>query len=81
LRQQIAELEAAPPQQAARETVRGFFARIGARRPNERVEIAAQRGSSLAALFGSAQPDANDVSAAQRLSGAFGTSQSGASHS
>jgi tetratricopeptide (TPR) repeat protein len=81
LRQKIAELEAAPPQQAARETVRGFFARIGARRPNERVEIAAQRESSLAALFGSAQPDANDVSAAQRLSGAFGTSQSGASHS
>lgn len=81
LRRKIAELEAAPPQQPVRETVRAFFARIGARRPNEKVEIAAQRGSSLAALFGSATPDASDVSAAQRLSGAFGNPQSGASRS
>ena len=81
LRQKIAELEAASKQQASGETVRAFFARIGARRPDEKVEIAAQHGSSLAALFGSARQDANDVSAAQRLSGAFGHPQSGASHS
>ncbi|MES2357088.1 MAG: tetratricopeptide repeat protein [Gemmatimonadota bacterium] len=81
LRRKITELEAASTQQAPRETVRAFFARIGARRPNEKVEIAAQHGSSLAALFGSALQDANDVSAAQRLSGAFGNPQSGASHS
>jgi len=81
LRQKIAELEAASTQQAPRETVRAFFARIGARRPNKKVEMAAQHGSSLAALFGSARQDANDVSAAQRLSGAFGNPQSGASHS
>ncbi len=81
LRQKIAELEAAPAQPPGRETVRAFFARIGARRPNEKVEIAAQHGSSLAALFGSAEQDASDVSAAQRLSGAFGNPQSAASHS
>jgi tetratricopeptide (TPR) repeat protein len=77
LRQKIAELEAAPPE-SAHETVRAFFARIGARRPSEKVEMAAQRGSSLAALFGAATPDASDVSAAQRLSGAFGNAQSAA---
>lgn len=81
LRQKIAELEAAPPAQPARESVRAFFARIGARRPNERVEMAAERGSSLGALFGSGEQDAGDVSAAQRLSGAFGNPQSGASRS
>ena len=81
LRQKIAELEAASKQQASGETVRAFFARIGARRPDEKVEIAAQHGSSLAALFGSARQDANDVSAARRLAGAFGHPQSGASHS
>jgi len=81
LRKKIAELEAASQRQPAGETVRAFFARIGARRPNEKVEIADQHGSSLAALFGSARPDADDVSAAQRLSGAFGNPQSAASHS
>mgnify|MGYP001556625094 CR=1 FL=1 len=81
LRQKIAELEAAPLAQPVLESVRAFFARIGARRPNERVEMAAQRGSSLGALFGSAQPDAADLGAAQRLSGAFGNPQSGASRS
>lgn len=81
LRQKIAELESAASPSAKHETVRAFFARIGARRPNQTVEIADQHGSSLSALFGSAPADANDLSAAQRLSGAFGKAQSAATHS
>lgn len=81
LRQRIAEIESDQPAQAAGETVRAFFARIGARRPNERVQFAADRDSALSALFEFAEPDAGDLSAAQRVSGAFGSSRSSDSHS
>ena len=81
LRQRVAELEAEQSAAATGETVRAFFARIGAKRSAERVELAVDRNSPLAALFGSGPPDAGDLSAAQRLSGAFGTSRSSDSHS
>ncbi|MEO7218485.1 MAG: hypothetical protein ABI026_09850, partial [Gemmatimonadaceae bacterium] len=85
LHKRILELEAeeraATPETGPRETVREFFARIGAVIPNERVELAADRGSQLSELFASAQPDAGDVSAAQRLSGAFGDGRTGSSRS
>ena len=81
LQKRIADLEAARTSSSAGETVRAFFARIGARRPTERVELAADRSSPLAALFGSSAPDAGDVAAAQRLSGAFGNPRSGDSQS
>lgn len=77
LQQRIAELEAGKAAHETGETVRAFFARIGARRPEERVEIAADRKSPLSALFGSSKPDATDLNAAQRLSGAFGNLRSG----
>ncbi|HEY8309839.1 MAG TPA: hypothetical protein VIG47_04750, partial [Gemmatimonadaceae bacterium] len=63
------------------ETVRDFFARVGARKANERVVLAADRTSKLSALFGSAHPTADDLAAAQRLSAAFGDPQSRASGS
>jgi tetratricopeptide (TPR) repeat protein len=52
----IAELEADGSPHKARETVRGFFARIGQRRPNERVELAAERAESANPA---ANPEAN----------------------
>ena len=86
LRQRIAEIESVEHEHHAAgagdgETVRTFFARIGAKRPNERVERAAERGSSLGALFGSAPANPSDLGAAQRLSGAFGNPGSSDSHS
>lgn len=81
LRQRIAEIESQDTARPAGETVRAFFARIGAKRPNERVELAADRTTPLSALFGSGTPDAGDLSAAQRLSGAFGNPRHGDSHS
>lgn len=81
LHQKIAEIEAKQSVTGKRESVRQFFARIGAVRPHERVEMAAQRQSSLGALLGSANFDASDLSAAQRLSGAFGSPPAGASRS
>lgn len=81
LRQRIAEIESAASGADTRETVREFFARIGTKRPNERVELAVDRASPLSALLGSGQPDADDLSAAQRLSGAFGNPRSSDSHS
>ncbi len=81
LRQRIAEIESQDTARSTGETVRAFFARIGAKRPNERVELAADRTTPLSALFGSGTPDAGDLSAAQRLSGAFGNPRHGDSHS
>lgn len=81
LRQRITDLEARQSAAPAGETVRAFFVRIGAVRPNERVELAADRASPLSALFGSAQPSADDLTAAHRLSGAFGDSRARASRS
>jgi tetratricopeptide (TPR) repeat protein len=81
IHRRIAELEAEKPAAVAGETVRAFFARIGTRTPNERVELAAGRGSQLSELFASSQPDARDIGAAQRLSGAFGDPRSGSSQS
>lgn len=81
LHKRIAEIEADNAVPSAGETVRAFFARIGARSPNERVELAADRDSSLSALFGSTQPNAGDVSAAERLSGAFGNPRTADSQS
>lgn len=81
LHQKIAEIESRHSVSTSNETIRAFFARIGARRPNERVEMAAARDSSLSAFFGSAKSDASDLSAAQRLSGAFGNPRSSDSHS
>jgi tetratricopeptide (TPR) repeat protein len=81
LHRRIAELEGEQASARPRETVHEFFERIGARQPNERVELAADRGSQLADLFAASQPDARDVSAAQRLSGAFGEPRSGSSQS
>jgi tetratricopeptide (TPR) repeat protein len=78
LHRRIAEIEGG--QHAAtgsKETVRDFFARIGARRPTERVELAVDRNSPLVALFGSSAPAAGDLDAAQRLSSAFGNPRSG----
>ncbi len=80
LHRKIADLEAKQSEAGKRETVRQFFARIGAARPNERVEMAAQRQSSLGALLGSANLNEDDLRAAERLSGAF-DSPSGASRS
>ena len=78
LHQRIAEIEATRRAAGApRETVRDFFARIGARRPTERVELAVDRTSPLEALFGEGAAAGNDVDAAQRLSGAFGAPRSG----
>jgi tetratricopeptide (TPR) repeat protein len=79
LRQRIAEIEAEQASTAKGETVRAFFARIGARRPDERVERAegrdAQPDSSLSALFATVPMDERDLGAAQRLSGAFSTTR------
>lgn len=58
------------------ESVRDFFARIGAARPEERVPGARDTQSPLSALFDSSKPDAADVAAAQRLAGAFGATAS-----
>jgi tetratricopeptide (TPR) repeat protein len=91
----ILELEAeergAAEKAGPRETVREFFARIGAANPSDRVALAADRGSAteasqprtspLSELFSSTQPDAGDVAAAQRLSGAFGDGRTGSSRS
>ena len=78
LRKRMAEIEAGRRGAGApRETVRDFFARIGARRPAERVELAVDRTSPLEALFGQSEPAAGDVGAAQRLAGAFGPPRSG----
>ncbi len=85
----IAELEADGPPHSSGETVRAFFARIGQQRPDKRVELAAEHGelpnidnaSPLASLFRSSEPDAGDVAAAERLSGAFGKPQFGNSQS
>ena len=85
LHKRILELEAeergATPAAGPRETVREFFARIGAVTPNERVVLAVDRGSQLSTLFASTQPDAGDVAAAERLSGAFGDGRTGSSRS
>jgi tetratricopeptide (TPR) repeat protein len=81
LHRRIAELDSAGETSPAGETVRAFFARIGARKPNERVELAADRESALAALLGAASRDPADLGAAERLSGAFGNQRSGASQS
>jgi tetratricopeptide (TPR) repeat protein len=75
LRARVAELEAEQPVKASGETVREFFARIGIVRPAERIERAADRGSPLSALFGSANQNPDDLNAARRLSGAFGNSR------
>lgn len=81
LRRRIAELESEQSAKSGGETVHEFFARIGTMRPAERVELAADRHSPLSALFRSGQPDAGDLSAAQRLSDALGNLRSGDSHS
>lgn len=78
LRQKIAHVEAQQAAASPHETVRQFFERIGALHPQERVEMAADRQSSLGSLFGSNSPDPGDVSAAKRLSSAFGKSPSDA---
>lgn len=54
------------------ETVRQFFARIGAARAQSHAHIAAENEGGLAALFGSSVDDAADLDAAQSLAGAFG---------
>ncbi|MDQ2890747.1 MAG: tetratricopeptide repeat protein [Gemmatimonadota bacterium] len=85
LRQRISELEAAQPTAPPAETVREFFARIGATQPRETVVGAAaaekQGGSPLATLFGGLPVNSDDASAAERLSGAFGASRAGHSNS
>ncbi|MEO6864115.1 MAG: tetratricopeptide repeat protein [Gemmatimonadaceae bacterium] len=81
LRQRIAEIESQDTVRITGETVCAFFARIGGKRPNERVELAADRTTPLSALFSSATPDAGDLGAAQRLSGAFGNPRHSDSHS
>ncbi|MEO8945508.1 MAG: tetratricopeptide repeat protein [Gemmatimonadaceae bacterium] len=78
LRQKIAHVEAQQAAASPHETVRQFFERIGAMHAQERVEMAAERQSSLGSLFGSDRRDQGDVSAAERLSSAFGKSASGA---
>lgn len=55
------------------ETVREFFARIGARRADAAPHIGADGESELSRLFGAAPLDASDVGAAQSLAGAFTT--------
>jgi tetratricopeptide (TPR) repeat protein len=64
------------------ETVREFFARIGARHPADQIAeppvaepegIEPQATSGLGALFGAAQVDARDAQAADSLAGAFST--------
>lgn len=100
----IVELEADGSPHSSGETVHAFFARIGQKQPNKRVELAAEReaeheaeeeagdagnagnansddASPLAHLFGSAEADAGDAAAAQRLAGAFGKPQLGNSQS
>ena len=93
----IAELEADGSPHKSGETVRAFFARLGEKRPDERVELAAERSehvrsptnsvasgdnsSRLAKLFSSSEPDAADAAAAQRIAGAFGKPQLGNSQS
>jgi tetratricopeptide (TPR) repeat protein len=81
LRRRIAELESKPSATTPVESAREFFARIGAMKPRERVVLAADRTSTLSALFGSAEPSQDDITAAQRLSGAFGDPQSRTSDS
>ena len=81
LSQRIAEIESEDAARTSGETVREFFARIGAKRPNERVALAVDHTTPLSALFGSDTPDAGDLSAAQRLFGAFGNPRSSDSHS
>lgn len=68
-----AQQAAAAPQNgaAAGESVREFFARIGARRADAAPHISADGASELARLFGAASLDASDVGAARSLAGAF----------
>lgn len=56
---------------ATGETVREFFARIGARRADAAPHIGADGESGLSRLFGGASLDSSDVDAAQALAGAF----------
>ena len=58
------------------ESVRSFFARIGAARSEERAPSAGDTQSPLSALFDSSNQDASDLAAAQRLAGAFGRTAS-----
>ncbi|MGI8508000.1 MAG: tetratricopeptide repeat protein [Gemmatimonadaceae bacterium] len=55
------------------ETVRDFFARIGAVTAQSHPHIAAENEGGLSAIFGSAADDAADLNAAQSLAGAFGS--------
>jgi DNA-binding SARP family transcriptional activator len=54
------------------ESVRAFFARIGARQPTAHAHIAAENASGLASLFPASAMDDGDIAAAQSLAGAFG---------
>lgn len=71
------ELQQEEPQQPRGETVRDFFARIGARRADAAPHIGADGDSELSRLFGGATLDAGDVRAAQSLAGAFTSASPG----
>jgi tetratricopeptide (TPR) repeat protein len=75
IQKRIADLEAETAPAAHRETAREFFARIGKVRPAEKVAIAGGAKSPLATLFESIPPAPGDVAAAERLSGAFGSTR------
>ncbi|MDQ6738307.1 MAG: tetratricopeptide repeat protein [Gemmatimonadota bacterium] len=86
LHARIAELEgadtaAAEGAVAHAETVGEFFRRIGNAHSHEHVQLAADKPSSLSALFGGIAPDSADVDAAARLSGAFGFPRPGSTNS
>ena len=81
LHERIAELEASIQPRANAETVGEFFRRIGTARAHERVQPAAERGSSLSDLFGGSARDVADEDAATRLSGAFESPRPGSPNS
>ena len=84
LRDRIAQLERETAQTAPTakgETVRQFFARIGTAQSHEKVRVAGEPASPLESLFGGTGADASDMTAAQRLAAAFGSSRTGESNS
>ncbi|MGI8547817.1 MAG: tetratricopeptide repeat protein [Gemmatimonadaceae bacterium] len=78
-----AQQEPEPADEAltTRETVREFFARIGEARAQAHVHLAAENEGGLATIFGPSAMDDADLSAAQSLAGAFGSTRPGSSES
>ncbi|HEV2642328.1 MAG TPA: hypothetical protein VGT98_06460, partial [Candidatus Elarobacter sp.] len=62
------------------ESVRAFFARIGAHRPTEHPHLAADEEGGLSSLFVPESVDDRDIAAAQSLAGAFTAPSGSAPH-